>query len=37
LKSKGIGLNPADLLNKILMADIGMDSDVDIRTFPISE
>jgi hypothetical protein len=33
-ESRGVGVIPADMINYF---DIGMDSDVDIRTLPISE
>ncbi len=32
-----LGSNPADVINIFWISDIGMDSDVDIGTFPISE
>ncbi len=37
LKTSVLGSNPADVLNIFWIADVGMDSDVNIGTLPISE
>jgi hypothetical protein len=37
LKSKGVGLIPAAVIIRILLSDIGMDSDIDIGTLPRSK
>jgi hypothetical protein len=36
-KTSVLGSNPADVINIFWISDIGMDSDVDIGTLPISE
>jgi hypothetical protein len=37
MKTCALGLNPADVKKNFGISDIGMDSDVDIGTLPISE
>ncbi len=36
-KASVFGLNPADVINIFWISEIGIDSDVDIGTLPISE
>jgi hypothetical protein len=37
VKTRVLGLNPANVVNILWISDVGMESDVDIGTLPISE